>query len=330
MLLIILLLAIGLILLAYGGNIFVDSSVWLAEKSGIPKVIVGATVVSLATTMPEMIVSFVAAGEGKVDIAIGNAIGSTTVNTGFIMALTLVFMTIVIKRESIVRKVFLMLFSLTIIQITGIFGSLGFIPSMVLLLCFVLFMTDNVVSGYKSLKREPEVTMMEQAVSVPIDSAAAAEVTLPKEIMINVFKFLLGAFFIFAGSQLLVNNGSTLASSLGVSERVIGVSIIAIGTSLPELVTAVTAIIKKQSDLSIGNIIGANIVNLAFVQPVCALISGKALPISENFTRIDIPVCIVIGCVAFIPTVIKQKFYKSQGVLLICLYIGYLAYTINA
>lgn len=329
MLLIILLLIAGLLLLSLGGNIFVDSSVWLAEKSGIPKVIVGATVVSLATTMPEMIVSFVAAKEGKVDIAIGNAVGSTTVNTGFIMALTIIFMTVLIRRTDIAKKIYILLLSLCVILIWGISGALGIIPSIILIICFILFMADNILSGYQSLKTEHDLNMTEHDLTADKNSFTEPGISIPKETVTNVLKFIVGAFFIFTGSQLLVNNGSALASSLGVSERVIGVSIIAIGTSLPELITSLSAIIKKQSDLSVGNIIGANIVNLAFVQPICVLISGEPLPVSENLAHIDIPVCILICCVAFIPTLIKQRFYKMQGVLLICIYIMYLIYTVS-
>lgn len=265
--------------------------------------------------MPEMIVSFVAAAEGNIDISIGNAIGSVTVNTGFIMALSVVFMPAVIKRREIAVKAVVMLGSTLLIMLFGFSGSLGNLPCAILFCGFVIFMADNIISAVQISRREKP-------------NRAAEAIGSGGSVAANVVKFIAGAICIAVGSKLLVDNASVLAESLGVSQRIIAVTIIAIGTSLPELITALTSIIKKQSDLSVGNVIGANIVNLALVQPLSKLIAGRPLPVSEGFIRVDIPVCLLIGCVALIPALVKGKMYKKQGAAMIGIYLVYLVVTI--
>ena len=146
----------------------------------------------------------------------------------------------------------------------------------------------------------------------------------------NLIKFAVGAVGIVWGADLLVDNGSALAAMIGIPERVIGVTIIAVGTSLPELITTITAIIKKQSSLSVGNILGANIIDLTLILPLSSFVSGKALPIAETSARLDLPACLVVGCIAVIPAMILQKFQKWQGILLLAAYAGYLFLTLGA
>ncbi|HOO28899.1 MAG TPA: sodium:calcium antiporter, partial [Lachnospiraceae bacterium] len=145
-----------------------------------------------------------------------------------------------------------------------------------------------------------------------------------KEITINILKFVIGTVGIVWGADLLVDNGSELARIAGISESIIGVTLVAVGTSLPELVTTITAILKKQSSLSIGNIIGANIIDLTIILPLCAIVSGKALPVSTQMTSLDMPVCIAVGLIAMVPALISQKFHRWQGVLLLACYAVYM------
>ena len=127
------------------------------------------------------------------------------------------------------------------------------------------------------------------------------------------------------GADLLVDDGTIIARQLGVSEAIIGVTIIAVGTSLPELVTTITAIVKKQSDLSIGNIIGANIIDLTMILPICAFLSGGVLPVGKQSAFLDMPDCLLVICIAIIPTLIFKKLSRWQGALMVCIYIGYIA-----
>lgn len=256
------LFVVGVILVVKGGDFFVDAASWIAERSGIPKIIIGATIVSLATTMPELLVSVMAAVEGKVDMSIGNAVGSVTANIGLIMAMSIICMPGVIRRKNYIVKSILMIVAAAVIAVCGITGAVSLPISVILMIVFAVFMYENI----REVRNNIAIKKSENEEKIQ---------TSRKILIINISKFIVGALFIVVGSQLLVNNGSTLARLAGVPERVIGVTLIAVGTSLPELITTITAIIKKQSSLSIGNILGANIIDLTLIMPLSSLIRDR-------------------------------------------------------
>ena len=311
--LVIVLFLVGIVLIMKGGDAFVDAASWMAEVSGIPKLIVGATVVSLATTLPEMFVSVMAAVGGKVDMSIGNAVGSVTSNVGLIMGISLFCMPAVIRRRDYLVKSVLMLAAAVVIVIGGWMGQIGLGLSVVLLVIFAVFLYENVESARRSV-------VADRAENEPVKPQKG-------ELTRNILKFVLGAAGIVIGAQLLVDNGSALARYAGISERVIGVTIIAIGTSLPELVTTLTAIAKKQSALSVGNILGANILDLTLILPLSSLISGRTLPIAAASAALDLPACLLVGCIALVPAMISSRFRRWQGVVLLAVYVVYLVLT---
>ena len=230
------------------------------------------------------------------------------------MAISLICMPAVIKRRDYLLKSVLMLAAAGLIVACGFSGQTTMPISIVLLLIFCTFLWENVASAKKAMTGQ--------------GSEGSRRKPQGKEIPINVTKFIVGAVGIVWGADLLVDNGSTLATLAGVPERVIGVTIIAVGTSLPELITTITAIIKKQSSLSVGNILGANIIDLTLILPLSAFVSGKALPIAEASARYDLPACLVVGCIALLPTMITQKFQKWQGIALLLAYGTYLYLTL--
>lgn len=321
----ILLFLVGIVLIVKGGDYFVDAATWIAEVSGIPKVIIGATVVSLATTLPEMIVSVIAAVDGKVDMAVGNAIGSVTANIGLIMAISLIFMPGVINRKDYVPKSVLMFCSSLVIVASGRAGSIGIFISAILFVLFILFLMENIRSTQNSMNKN---TATLQAAESKTDLAKTDKGK--SVILVNIVKFIAGAAGIVIGANLLVNNGSELARYIGISERIIGVTLVAVGTSLPELVTTITAIVKKQSSLSIGNILGANIIDLTLILPVSMVCAGKPLPIAPSSAVLDFPACFLVGCIAVIPMIISSKFKRWQGFALLAVYIVYLFLTCTA
>ena len=312
------LLVLGIILIVKGGDVFVDAATWMAEVSGIPKFIIGATVVSVATTLPELFVSVIAASQGKVDMSIGNAVGSVTANIGLIMALSLIFIPMAIKRKDFAVKVSLMMGAALLLVVFGSGGSFGIVPSVLFLCIFAVNVAENIISAKRAMgKPDPKDTS-------ELDDSLN---TTRKTIAVNIAKFILGAAAIVWGADLLVDNGSKLATIMGVPERIISVTIIAIGTSLPELVTTITSIVKKQGNLSVGNIIGANIIDLTLIMPICAIVSGGALPVTQQVGSIDLPACLVVGAIAVIPTMITKKFSRWQGFVLIAVYIAYVIIT---
>lgn len=297
---------VGLVLVIKGGDWFVDSASWFAEATGIPKFVVGATVVSFATTLPELLVSVRAAMNGSAQLAIGNAVGSVTANTTLIMGVSLVAMAGIVNRKSFSLKGGLLLAAIICLTILSVSGLLPVWSAFVLWAIFLVFMVANVFEGKKSAK-EDEKNSYEK-----------------KDIPSKIFFFVIGTASIVFGAEFLVSAGKTIASGIGVSETIIGFTVIALGTSLPELVTTLTAIRKKESSLSVGNIIGANIIDTTMILPLCAVINGEALPVERINLVFDFPVCIAACAVAVVPTVIMGKFKKWQGFSLLIIYAAYM------
>ncbi len=311
-----LLFAVGLVLIIKGGDFFVDAAAWLAEVSGIPHFIVGATIVGFATSLPEIIVSVIAAAQGDVDMATGNAIGSVTANTGLIMGISLLFMPMAIRLKHYFPKIMILMVSIAAVWLFGISGYISFIASIVLVVFFAVFVWENVSSAKKQLARTESETRSE-----PVIKSVVAK---------KIFIFIIGCAGIVGGSELLVNYGTAIAASLGVPTRIISLSAVAIGTSLPELVTTVTAIRKKQDSLSVGNILGSNIIDITFVLPPCLLAYGGSLPVSQGTLWLDIPVLMLLSLICFVPTVFTKKFSRWQGLLLLAVYAAYLVYMFAA
>ena len=308
---------VGLVLIIKGGDWFVDAAAWMAEASGMPKFLIGATIVSVATTLPEIIVSTMAAAEGSTDMAIGNAIGSVTANIGLIMAVSLLFLPAVIQRKQFAFKGALMVGSVVLLWALCLDGQLTVVEAVIVLLLFVAYIIENIhTAKAESRNGAAEVVTVDKS---------------KKTLWKNVGIFVLGAACLVVGSRLLVDNGTELAKILGVSERVIAVTMVAIGTSLPELVTAITAIVKKQT--SVGNILGANIIDVTVILPLCSFIGGKLTIAAESMRQtlyLDMPVCALETVLAVVPTLIFKKFQKWQGVLMLCVYVAYVVMTVSA
>lgn len=308
---IVLLFAAGLVCIIKGGDLFVDAASWIAEASGIPKFIIGATIVSFATTLPEMLVSVFAALEGNADIAVGNAVGSVTANTGLIMCLSLVCMTCLMERRQFGVKACLLLAA--ILSLFGFTrdGRLSVAEGLLVLVIFAGFLAESLISARREQGTERKAEGERPAVS-------------GKTVAGNIVKFVLGAAGIVLGAQLLIDNGSAIAALLGVPDAIVAATMIAVGTSLPELVTTLTAIRKKESSLSAGNIIGANIMDLTLILPLCSLILGKSLPVQSQGMLLDIPACLIICAAVLVPALWKGKFQRWMGFLAGGLYIVYL------
>lgn len=300
------LFALGILFIIKGGDWFVDSAAWMAEVTGIPKFIIGATIVSLATTLPEMIVSVMAALEGKVDMAVGNAVGSVTANTSLILAVSVLAIPAMVNRRHFDRKALILIAVTAILWLLSWLGLVNIWTGIVLFVLFFLYLADNISSARDEGGQEQRAPYEKKEV--------------PKKLLF----FVLGTVGIVVGARLLVDNGSELARIMGVPENIIGLTFVAIGTSLPELVTTITAIVKKQASMSVGNILGANVIDIALILPICAAITGGNLPVNPQTFLLDLPVCLLVTCIAMVPVLFTGKFRRWQGVSLLCVYIGYL------
>ena len=305
---IVLLFLLGLALTIKGGDFFVDAASWIAEVSGIPKFLIGATIVSLATTLPELLVSLMAAVDGSIGIAVGNAVGSVTANVGLIMGISVIWLATAIHRREQAFKFIMMAAASALLFVSSLSGSLSIPGSVVLLAMFLAFMVESVIGARRAMR------------------ADAAEERPPHDrrtVLVNIVKFVLGVAGIVAGARLMVDYGTALARLLGVPESIIGATLVAIGTSLPELVTTLTALVKKQSSLSIGNIVGANIIDLTLILPLCSVVSGKALPILRQNILLDMPFCLGLVLLAIVPTLITGRFRRAQGAVIMAVYAVY-------
>lgn len=334
---------VGLVLIIKGGDWFVDSASWIAEVLGVPKFVIGATIVSIATTLPEMIVSIAATAKGNVDMAAGNAIGSVTANTAMIMGLFIVCMPFAVKRKEFAPKALLMFAASAILVLGCIFTtkqtltfegetqsyySLSTIGLVALIVVFIAFFIENFIS-MKNSETQIEPSPSNIGMQEEDDIVPTRETATSRDWIKNIVMFLIGAAGTVIGAELLVNSGTALAEDLHVPQRIISVIAIAIGTSLPELVTTITALRKKEGALSVGNILGANIIDLTLILPICSFVSmgqgNGALAVSVSSVTVDMIVCLVAVAIAIFPTIISKKFHRWQGAVTL---IGYAAYVV--
>lgn len=311
-------LAAGFVLIIRGGSYFVDSSVGIARALRVPRVIIGCTIVSVATTSPELIVSATASLQSNPGFAIGNAVGSVIGNIGFILALLVLIRPVKIGQgdfalPSLVMIVmgFVMLglaWDLTLARWNGpVLIALG--------IAYLLF--DFLRHARAGLADVGEADAEDGA-----KDAAAPSRSRP--LHLHVVFFVVGVTMVVVGSRLLVSNGVKVAEWLGVPPMVIGLTLVAIGTSLPELVTAITSAAKGVSDLSVGNIVGANIMNLTLVTGTAALLSPKPLDMSRLSQLYNLPAMLVI-CIALVIFGRTHAALKRwEGAALLILYLAYL------
>ncbi len=305
------LFALGLLLIIKASDYFVDGAIWVARISRIPEVIIGATLVSLCTTLPETVISAMSSAHGMPEMAFGNAFGSIACNTAFILALPLLIARPDIhNRRSIVRNLvvlvaLLLLMGFSLLH-TG--GQISRLMGLLLLALLVVYLVGNV----KSAKREPHA------------SAHTALETGARAWLKNGLSLGLGAVGVILGSNLLVHNGELIARSLGVSELLIGLTITALGSSLPELITAITAMRKRAHSLSVGNIIGADILNILLVTGLATVISPIGIDLASAIFTIAFDFVVVMALLTFTLTN-QYRYRRTDGLFLLLLYAGYLA-----
>ena len=316
----ILLFVLGLILLIKGGDWFVDGATGIAHRFHIPEILIGATVVSIGTTLPEVMVSATSAVSGHGEIAYGNAIGSIICNTALIAALTIAIRPGRADRKSLILPVaFFFAAAAVYVSVAYVFGYFYRLVGVLLLALFALYMFLSVRRAVKK----------ENAPAASDDAPEEAE--KPTPLLKNIIFLVLGAALIAVGADLLVDNGTLIAEKLGVPESVIALTFVALGTSLPELVTAITSLVKGHGSLSLGNIIGANLFNLVLVSGVSTVLSPFAIPGSKLVAGInaslliDIPVMLGVMLLLTIPTLIRQKLSRVQGIVLLCVYAAFCA-----
>ena len=313
----VLLFLLGFVMLIKGGDWFVDGAVGLAHRFHLPELLIGATVISIGTTLPEVMVSAQAALEGNAGISYGNAIGSVICNTSLIAALT-----VAIRPGSVNRKTLMFptaAFFAAAAMYAGMAYATGRFERWNGVLFLLLFAAYMIVTVWQMKKHPESVDPQEE------ETGADKPMALWQEIGLLV----LGAAVIAVGARLLVDNGTKIAQALGVPDSVIGLTMVALGTSLPELITAITSLVKGHSALSLGNVIGANVFNIVLVSGTAITISPFSIPAEKLLGGmnaslvVDIPVMLAVMALLCVPALKNGRLRRWQGVMLLCVYAAF-------
>ena len=315
----VLLFLLGLLLLIKGGDWFVDGATGIARRFHIPEIIVGATVVSIGTTLPEVMVSSASAVKGAGGIAYGNAIGSVICNTALIAALTVAVKPGKVDRKSLKTPVIFFFVSAAFYLFNAyVFGGFARWTGVVLLLIFLIYMIVTVRQGLSG-RELPAAEEKEEEI----------EPARKKPLWQDILLLVVGAALIAVGADLLVDNGTIIAEKLGVPQSVIALTFVALGTSLPELVTAITSLAKGHGALSLGNVIGANLFNLVLVSGMAITLSPFDLPAGKTVAGInaslviDVPVMAGVMLILTVPALLRGKMARWQGILLLTVYAAF-------
>ena len=300
------LIIIGFVLLIVGADVLVDGSSGIAKKFHIPEIIIGLTIVSIGTSMPELFVSITSALDGYSDMAIGNIIGSNLCNLLLILGLSATIKPVVFQKETRLYEIpMCLLVTIVLMYFCNSQGGISRLEAVILLVLFCAFIGYTIYMGRKESKKEIVEIQTEEK---------------KNSILKNIVFVLLGIFSLKFGGDLVVDNAVNVARYFNWSEKLISLTILAVGTSLPELVTSVTAAVKGNSDIAIGNIIGSNIFNIIGV-------SAFITPITYNFSynfdfSVLIASSIILAIFPFIPP--KDKMSRSNGIVYLFIYVAYL------
>ncbi len=298
---------LSLAMISKGSDWFIESAVAISNKSGIPKMIIGATIVSFATTAPEFAVSATAAYIGHTDMTIGNAVGSAICNTGLVLGSIIVVKAIPVRDHTFPIKSGLMLLSGIVLILLSRDGGISGPDGLVLLLVFFAFLYHASKTQYKIFGKE---------------RAESGKVKI-KEMQKDIVFFVIGALSVVIGSRILVDSGIKIAEWLGIPEVIIALTMVAVGTSLPELATAIASLKKGHQDLSIGNILGANTMDIAMILGASSQI--RLLPVSDQLAGYDFPFMLVIMLALIIFGLTGKKLERWEGALILGAYLVYVA-----
>ena len=305
----ILFILIGFIMLIKGADFLVDGSSAIAKKLHISELIIGLTIVSIGTSMPELFVSITSAMEGYSDMSVGNIIGSNICNLLLILGLSSIIRPVTFKKQTkLLENPMSIIFSIIFFVICNINDDINRTEGIFLIILFVLFLIYTITIALRS-QRNKTILKLEETKKISFIK--------------NVMLIILGITILKLGGDFVVYNAKMVAITLKVSEKVIGLTIVAIGTSLPELVTSITAAIKEDSDIAIGNIVGSNIFNMLLIIGVAALITPIKYNVTYNLQMVVLFIAMILMLIyPFIKP--KNQLTRWKGLIFVLLYIAYM------
>lgn len=301
-----LLLAVGFFLLSKGADFFVDGAANIAKKLKIPQLIIGLTIVAMGTSAPEAAVSISAALKSNAEITIGNVVGSNILNILIILGISSLITPLIVKKSTVFIDIPVTIGATVLLFLIGFDGNIYWYEGLILLVVFIAYLLILFFNAKKNKEEnEEEIT----------------EFSLTKAIIFTI----LGLVMIIVGSNVTVDSAKVIASAIGLSDRFIGLTIVALGTSLPELFTSVTAATKKNADIAIGNIVGSCIFNILFIVGITAVITP--VPFAESF-RIDTFIALYSAVLLLLCVIKTNKLSFWAGIIMLCSYVGYFIYLI--
>ena len=313
-----LILIIGFALLIKGADVFVEGASSIAKKFNVPSMIIGLTIVAMGTSAPEAAVSITSSLAGQNDMSVANVVGSNFFNILVVLGVSSIIAKLPVQKETIKKDTPFLILVSGLLLIFGINFKLGRIEGIALLALFTYFL----VSTIKSAKMATDSTSSETGeTAIAIETEASSQISLPKTILIS----LVGIVGIVVGGDMVVNSATSIATSFGMSANLVGLTIVAVGTSLPEFVTSIVAIKKGETEIAIGNVIGSNLFNILLVLGLAATINPIAMSMSAF---IDIVFMVLITLLLYMFMKKDNSLVKKQGIILVVLYIAYMAYTI--
>ncbi|WP_417582591.1 calcium/sodium antiporter [Pelagibacterium sp.] len=306
-----LLLVVGLILLVAGGEGFVRGSVAIAEKLGMSPLLIGLTLVGFGTSLPELVTSVQAALDGAPGISVGNVMGSNIANILLILGITAMIYPIAVDKAVLRRDGSVLVFASLAALAIVVIGSLGRVAGLILVALLITYLTYSYFADRKA--------------QASANVRAEVEATGGKQSVLVSTLFVIGGLALTVlGARLLVSSAVEIATALGVSETIIGLTVVAIGTSLPELVTSVIAAVRRHTDLALGNIIGSNIFNIFSILGITALI--QPIPVPEEIIRLDIWVMLGATALLLAFSYTQRQIVRWEGGVLLALYLGYIGW----
>ncbi len=314
----ILLFIAGLIILILGAELLVRGASRLAAAFGVSPLVIGLTIVAMGTASPEIAVSLKAAANGQGDLTLGNVLGSNIFNILFILGLTSIVAPIIIAEQLIRKDAPIMLGVSLLTLVLALDGNLGWLDGVILLLGLIIY----VVFALRQSRTESRDVQNEYA-----QEFAEKEPHTAKKTILNAGFILIGLGLLVLGSNWLVESATQIAKVLGVSELVIGLTIVAVGTSLPEVATSVTAALKNESDIAVGNAVGSNIFNLLGVLGIGAALAPDGISVAERILQIDFMVMLFVALVTLPVFYIDNRISRIEGALLLAYYLLYITYT---
>ena len=324
---------IGFILLIKASDYFVDASTDIAKIFKVSEIVIGATIVSIGTTLPETMVSATSAFRGHGDIAYGNAIGSIICNTALVSAISLIFAPGKVEKKDLKVPVTFFFSSFALYAIFAyVFNGFSRASGIMLVSIFIIYVSYIIHSNKSGAKKIDNVIKQAEIDVQEIKEGKDLDDNSSNKVIKSILIIIVSAIVIAFASNLLVDNGTLIAKKFGVPESVIGLTMIALGTSLPELSTAITSLIKGHSNLSLGNIIGANFFNIVLVTGIASTVGPFKIPTSKMINGInaslvvDVPIAFIVMIILCVPSIINGKTKRWQGILLICIYFIFLFY----